>query len=168
MPSPLEKKLDRHSLGEEREKLEYQYNNSIGHSVASARLQWASRLLENARKRSLLLSCITSLFLVTFMLHTCRAPAYSTGRFLTVSTVYPVHVVQERNHDVCTEPACIHAASEILYNLSPNYVDIDPCTNFDTFVCAGWDDRHDLRPDQGGRFHFETRTESKNLLDLFS
>lgn len=53
---------------------------------------------------------------------------------------------------VCDSPACVHASSEILYNLAPKYVDIDPCTNFEQYVCGGWRDRHDMRPDQGSIF----------------
>jgi endothelin-converting enzyme len=50
---------------------------------------------------------------------------------------------------ICLSPSCIHAASEILYNLSPNYESMDPCTDFERMACAGWDERYDLRPDQG-------------------
>lgn len=53
---------------------------------------------------------------------------------------------------VCETPECIHAASEILYNLDPDYANIDPCTNFDQYVCGGWRERHDMRPDQGSIF----------------
>jgi endothelin-converting enzyme len=86
-----------------------------------------------------------------------------------------------RGHDnisisVCTSAACVHAASGILYNLDPAFVQIagleDPskrastsyfestaedlstaaCTNFNKLVCGGFDQRHDLRPDQGDMF----------------
>jgi endothelin-converting enzyme len=50
------------------------------------------------------------------------------------------------------EPECIHAASEILYNLDPHYEDIDPCDDFEQYACGGWRDRHDMRPDQGSIF----------------
>jgi len=40
---------------------------------------------------------------------------------------------------LCLTPACIHAASEYLYNLAPNYKQIDPCTNFEEMVCDGYD-----------------------------
>lgn len=33
--------------------------------------------------------------------------------------------------NLCTTPACIHLASEILWALAPNYTEIDPCTDFD-------------------------------------
>jgi endothelin-converting enzyme len=56
------------------------------------------------------------------------------------------------SYSVCDTPACIHASSEILYSLDPNYKDIDPCTNFEQYVCGGWRDRHDMRPDQGSIF----------------
>jgi endothelin-converting enzyme len=86
-----------------------------------------------------------------------------------------------RGHDnmsisVCTSAACVHAASGILYNLDPAFVQIagfeDPskpastsyfestakdlssaaCTDFNKLVCGGFDQRHDLRPDQGDMF----------------
>jgi endothelin-converting enzyme len=33
--------------------------------------------------------------------------------------------------ELCTTPACVHIASEILWNLAPNYTEIDPCADFD-------------------------------------
>ncbi|KAJ5499849.1 Peptidase M13 neprilysin [Penicillium expansum] len=53
---------------------------------------------------------------------------------------------------LCQSQECIHAASEILYNLDPNYENIDPCTDFDQYVCGGWREHHDMRPDQGSIF----------------
>jgi hypothetical protein len=60
-----------------------------------------------------------------------------------------------KNHkkiSTCQTAACVHAASEILYNLDPNYAQFDACTQFDDMVCGGWRQRHDLRPDQGDMF----------------
>ncbi|KAL4782410.1 hypothetical protein BJX76DRAFT_332717 [Aspergillus varians] len=53
---------------------------------------------------------------------------------------------------ICQTPECVNAASEILRNLDPNYADIDPCTNFDQYVCGGWRQNHDMRSDQGAIF----------------
>ena len=53
---------------------------------------------------------------------------------------------------ICVTPACVIAASEILQNMSPRYREIDPCQNFDKFVCEGWKDRYDLRSDQSSSF----------------
>lgn len=36
--------------------------------------------------------------------------------------------------------------------MSPRYRTIDPCHDFDQFVCEGWQEKHDLRADQGGAF----------------
>lgn len=53
---------------------------------------------------------------------------------------------------LCETPECVHAASEILYNLDSNFTNVDPCTDFDQYVCGGWRERHDMRPDQGSIF----------------
>ncbi|KAJ9000383.1 hypothetical protein HRR94_004961 [Exophiala dermatitidis] len=66
--------------------------------------------------------------------------------------------------DLCLTPACIHASSEFLYNLSPNYKELDPCTDFEELVCGGWRDRHDLRPDQGDAFTGTIMAESSEML----
>ncbi|KAK3372274.1 hypothetical protein B0H63DRAFT_291212 [Podospora didyma] len=66
--------------------------------------------------------------------------------------------------DVCLTPACIHASSEILYNLAPNFKDLDPCTDFEELVCGGWRERHDLRPDQGDAFTGTIMSENSQLL----
>ena len=39
-----------------------------------------------------------------------------------------------------------------LQNISPRYHEIDPCRNFDDFVCEGWQEKHDLRADQDSAF----------------
>jgi endothelin-converting enzyme len=61
-------------------------------------------------------------------------------------------------------PSCVHAASEILNNLDPNYEEIDPCTDFDKFVCGGWEEKHDLRPDQGDIFTGTLMVERSQML----
>ncbi|KAL2146836.1 hypothetical protein VTI28DRAFT_2317 [Corynascus sepedonium] len=40
-----------------------------------------------------------------------------------------------QNSPVCNTPSCVHAASYVLQNLAPNWVDMDPCTDFDKMVC---------------------------------
>ncbi|KAH8162956.1 hypothetical protein CIB48_g5296 [Xylaria polymorpha] len=54
----------------------------------------------------------------------------------------------EMDSSICTSPTCIHAASEILYNLSPDYKELDPCTQFDKLVCDGFQNRHDIPEDR--------------------
>ena len=58
----------------------------------------------------------------------------------------------ETNETVCLTPACVLAAAEILSNMSPSYHGIDPCIDFNKFVCEGWNEKHDLRADQGRSF----------------
>lgn len=57
-----------------------------------------------------------------------------------------------QSDSMCLTPACVIAAAEILQNLSPRHHEIDPCENFDKFVCEGWEEKHDLRADQGSLF----------------
>jgi endothelin-converting enzyme len=64
----------------------------------------------------------------------------------------------------CLTPACVHASSEILYNLAPNYKDVDPCSDFRQLTCGGWDERHDLRPDQGDAFTGTIMAEESQML----
>ena len=59
---------------------------------------------------------------------------------------------KHRKTGLCTTPACVHAASSLLYNLDPSHAKIDPCTDFDKLACGGFQLRHDLRPDQGDMF----------------
>lgn len=72
---------------------------------------------------------------------------------------YPVAYNQDDNDSspevpdtICLTPTCVIAASKILENMSPKYHSIDPCHDFDQFVCEGWQEKHDLRADQGGAF----------------
>ncbi|KAF2017828.1 peptidase family M13 [Aaosphaeria arxii CBS 175.79] len=66
--------------------------------------------------------------------------------------------------ELCLTPACVHAASEILYNLSPEYKKLDPCNDFEELVCGGWRDRHDLRSDQSSAFTGTIMQEESSLL----
>lgn len=58
----------------------------------------------------------------------------------------------------------MHASSEILYNLSPDYQEIDPCTDFEQLTCGGWTDRHDLRADQEDAFTGTFMAESSETM----
>ncbi|USP78574.1 hypothetical protein yc1106_05848 [Curvularia clavata] len=66
--------------------------------------------------------------------------------------------------ELCLTPACIHAASEVLNSLSPQYQELDPCDNFEELVCGGWKERHDLRADQGSIFTGTVMYENSQML----
>ncbi|KAH8899562.1 zincin [Thozetella sp. PMI_491] len=65
---------------------------------------------------------------------------------------------------LCLTPACIHAADKILSSLSPNYQQVDPCTNFEEFACGGWRATHDLRPDQSSVGGFSIMSDDANAV----
>ncbi|KAI0889720.1 Metalloprotease [Annulohypoxylon maeteangense] len=48
------------------------------------------------------------------------------------------------NSSLCLTDACIKASSTLYSNLSPNYQNIDPCTNFEEMVCGGFRERYAL------------------------
>ncbi|KAI1075493.1 Metalloprotease [Whalleya microplaca] len=43
--------------------------------------------------------------------------------------------------DLCLTPSCVKAAAHLLENLHPNYKTLDPCENFDQYVCGGFPTR---------------------------
>ncbi|KAL2256561.1 hypothetical protein VTK26DRAFT_1486 [Humicola hyalothermophila] len=45
---------------------------------------------------------------------------------------------QWQSQPVCNTPACLHAASQVLKYLAPNWAEMDPCTEFDKMVCYGF------------------------------
>lgn len=52
------------------------------------------------------------------------------------------------SENICITPECVLASAEILSSRSPNYQNIEPCDDFRTYMCEGFDATHDLRPDQ--------------------
>lgn len=81
----------------------------------------------------------------------CICPRISTSGSYNVQAIDPGEPVGQSG-SICLTPTCVIAAADILQNLSPRYQEIDPCENFDKFVCEGWEEKHDLRADQGSIF----------------
>ncbi|KPM37954.1 hypothetical protein AK830_g8591 [Neonectria ditissima] len=59
------------------------------------------------------------------------------------------HEIIARTSDLCTTPACIRLAAEVLWSLAPNHTEIDPCTDFDQLVCGNWASHHPAPAGQG-------------------
>jgi endothelin-converting enzyme len=122
---------------------------SLGHAISR---NW----------KQILIACILTVLIVLVALLIGFYPHHRGGENMSIS--------------VCTSAACVHAASGILYNLDPAFVqrvgfkgrseasstsyfestanDLSTaaCTDFNKLVCGGFDQRHDLRPDQGDMF----------------
>jgi hypothetical protein len=110
--------------------------------------------------------------------------AILTAATIALSATLILDQIQHKNSvELCTTPGCVEASDFILRNLDPDLISdissdaldyrttsIDPCTDFDQFVCGGFRKRFDLREDQGdmytgksptnGPFHTTDRTGS--------
>lgn len=49
---------------------------------------------------------------------------------------------------ICTGSGCVLAAATLLKSISPRYKDLDPCDDFRTYTCEGFDALHEIREDQ--------------------
>jgi len=56
--------------------------------------------------------------------------------------------ISKKKATLCETPECIRAAAAILERLAPIEANIDPCEDFEQYVCAGWQATHDMTPDQ--------------------
>jgi hypothetical protein len=66
--------------------------------------------------------------------------------------------------DVCTSQKCTDYATYVRESLASNYTKIDPCQDFEGYVCNGWREKHPMRKDQSGVSVTITLTESIQVL----
>ncbi|KAH0372742.1 peptidase family M13, partial [Aureobasidium melanogenum] len=66
--------------------------------------------------------------------------------------------------ELCTSAACVLASANILRSLAPSYEKLDPCDDFRTFVCAGFDASHEIREDQAGVGNLQIMNEDNQLI----
>ena len=83
--------------------------------------------------------------------------------YLPPSVIYNRSKPESDTTTICVTPDCVLAASEIIQNMSPNHDRIDPCANFDAFVCEGWRERNDLRADQSSAFTGTAMAENSQM-----
>ncbi|KAI5207661.1 endothelin-converting enzyme [Aureobasidium subglaciale] len=68
------------------------------------------------------------------------------------------------NTELCTSAACVLASANILHSLAPSYEKLDPCDDFRTYVCAGFDASHEIREDQAGVGNLQIMNENNQLI----
>ncbi|KAH0348155.1 peptidase family M13, partial [Aureobasidium melanogenum] len=66
--------------------------------------------------------------------------------------------------ELCTSAACVLASANILRSLAPSYEKLDPCDDFRTYVCAGFDASHEIREDQAGVGNLQIMNEDNQLI----
>lgn len=60
----------------------------------------------------------------------------------------PPSVPGDSGPPVCTGAGCVLAAATLLKSISPRYKDLNPCDDFRTYTCEGFDALHEIREDQ--------------------
>lgn len=83
---------------------------------------------------------------------------------VSLSVSFYFHHTKHEEATTCESPACVHAAAGILENLDPDHASLDACIQFDQMVCGGWQQRHDLRPDQSDIFTGTMMAEASNKI----
>ncbi|KAI4744544.1 endothelin-converting enzyme [Aureobasidium sp. EXF-12298] len=66
--------------------------------------------------------------------------------------------------ELCTSAACVLASANIIRSLAPSYEKLDPCDDFRTYVCAGFDASHEIREDQAGVGNLQIMNEDNQLI----
>ncbi|KAH0264085.1 peptidase family M13, partial [Aureobasidium melanogenum] len=66
--------------------------------------------------------------------------------------------------ELCTSAACVLASANILRSLAPSYEKLDPCDDFRTYVCSGFDASHEIREDQAGVGNLQIMNEDNQLI----
>lgn len=61
-------------------------------------------------------------------------------------------VKRAENASICATGPCLDFAKSIKSNLAPNHKEVDPCTDFSTYVCGGWKANHEYRSDQACKY----------------
>ncbi|KAL8948754.1 MAG: hypothetical protein Q9222_005079 [Ikaeria aurantiellina] len=76
-----------------------------------------------------------------------KIPKVTLPRILKLMTkVNHTQAPEQPTDPICLSPACVVAAAGIIQNISPQKV--DPCEDFSTYVCGGWEQKHDIGADQ--------------------
>ncbi|KAF9387036.1 hypothetical protein CPB97_003033 [Podila verticillata] len=65
------------------------------------------------------------------------------------------------NNDVCTSAHCVTTAADIIRDLR---MDVDPCEDFSTYICGGFDDREEIPADEESVGYFKLIQKQNNRI----
>ncbi|KAJ4387400.1 hypothetical protein N0V93_007991 [Gnomoniopsis smithogilvyi] len=65
---------------------------------------------------------------------------------------------------ICTAAGCVLASATLLRSISPRYKELDPCEDFRTYACEGFDAVHEIRDDQTGVGSLQVMSEEGQLI----
>lgn len=116
---------------------------------------WAAVHFVNIILTALLLLFII-LFLVTALIRHPRAQPPS-GEPPSIPT--PGH-----GPEICSSAGCVLASATLLRSISPRFEELNPCEDFRTYVCEGFDTVHEIREDQTGVGSLQIMSEEGQLL----
>jgi endothelin-converting enzyme len=81
---------------------------------------------------------------------------------------HPDHSIPPKHNSskvsTCTTPGCVLAAATLLRSISKRHEDLDPCNDFRTFSCEGFDAAHEIREDQTNVGSLQIMSEEGQLI----
>ena len=157
--APLLEGNDAFTDGEQNDDVEANHPSSRKHTMAVYVREFGSWFYYNGLV--ILLAVVLVVGTIAVVVLGCKQSleTQSSGSPLSVKD----HPLRETTA-VCTTSGCVLAAAELLKSMSPRYKSIDPCTDFQSYVCEGFDMSHDLRDDQTDIWTGQVMAENAQLV----
>ncbi|PSR81949.1 endothelin-converting enzyme 1 [Coniella lustricola] len=114
----------------------------------------------SGRILSIILSILLLLFIILFIVSVAIRPSSGDG------DQSPTQPPPSDGDDakICTAAGCVLASATLLRSISPRYKDLDPCEDFRTYACEGFDAAHEIRSDQNSVGSLQIMSEEGQLI----